>query len=143
MRRSRFTLAVVLLCSLPDARGVEAGIREWWFGQPWAFVQSVGGIRVGAATRLPDGRVQLPIECDVSGVQSITRPPRTMNSGIGVSKILAATEGHRIAISLRTGLGEASACRPLVLSGLDPGAYVIVYFGADRELHELGRVEIP
>src|SRR5262245_65300230 len=110
MRRSTFTLAVVLLCSLLDARGVEAGIREWWFGEPWAFVQSVGGIRIGAATRMPDGRVQLPIECDVSGIRSITRAPQTMNSSIGVSKILAATESRRIAISLRTGIGEASAC---------------------------------
>jgi len=92
---------------------------------------------------MPDERVQLSVECDVSGARSITGAPHTMNSAIGVSKVLAAVDGRRIAISIRTGVGESSGCPPLVLSGLDPGAYVIVYSGADRELHELGKVEVP
>ena|SRR5215470_9283391 len=143
MRRARPAQAAVFLCSLFGARAGDAGIREWWFGQPWSFVQSVGGIRIGAATRMPDERVQLSVECDVSGARSITGAPHTMNSAIGVSKVLAAVDGRRIAISIRTGVGESSGCPPLVLSGLDPGAYVIVYSGADRELHELGKVEVP
>src|SRR5262245_19973636 len=104
VRRSAVVLAVMIVGTPPGARRVEAGVAEWWFGQPWAFVESVGGIRVGAATRRPDGRVQLALECNVSGVQSITRTPQTMNSAVGISKVLAAADGHRIAISLRTGI---------------------------------------
>jgi hypothetical protein len=142
--RTTLTLRVTIaLVAVLWTSPVDAGVRDWWFGEPWSFVQDVGGIRIGGASRMADGAVELAIECDVSGLRPITCKPQHLNSAIGVSKVLATVEGWRIAISLRTGVGETSACRPLTLRNLESGTYSIVYSGADREIHDLGTVNIP
>jgi hypothetical protein len=131
-----------LIGVMPAVRG-QAWLREWWFGESWGFVQAVGGIRVGGVTRAPDGAVTISVECDVSGLRSITRTPDQPNSAIGVGKTLVAVEGRRMAISIRTALGVSSSCPPLRFEHLDPGEYSVVYLGADRSPHEIGSVTVP
>ena len=134
--------AVIVTVAVMSAAFADAGIREWWFGEPWDFIQDAGGIRVGGATRASDGAVSIAVDCDVSGSRFITRQPEHLDSAVGVRKLLAAVEGHRIAISVRTGLGSSSTCAPLRFERLDPGEYSIVYLGADRAPHEVGTVVV-
>jgi hypothetical protein len=41
-------------------------VRDGWFGQPWDFIQAVGGIKAGDATRLEDGTVEITLALFVS-----------------------------------------------------------------------------
>ncbi|HVN40943.1 MAG TPA: hypothetical protein VMW19_22490 [Myxococcota bacterium] len=79
-----FVAIAVVLFSLAAEASPLSELRDWWFGRSWDFVQSVGGIRVGDATRLEDGAVDVALECDVSGSKAITHQPEALNSGIGV-----------------------------------------------------------
>lgn len=142
VRPSLSGLVGVVLVVAFAATPARAGLSDWWFGRPWEFIQAVGGIRVGSTTRASDGSVSIEIQCDVSGVQRITRDPELMNSAVGVRKMLAVVDGNRIEIAVRTGLREPSRCTPVELSHLDPGEYSVVYRGSDRIAYDLGSVVV-
>ena len=49
----------------------------------WKFIQDIGGMSVGNPYKNSDGIV-LPINCDVSGLRTITRKPTILNSDLSI-----------------------------------------------------------
>jgi hypothetical protein len=94
-----------------------------------AFVNSVGGIRIGNAKRDDKGWA-IPIEVNVSGLKTITTPPTLINSGLICERTSARVKGMTILITVHTGpaRGQKSAdCTAAPLGNIDPGDYDVFY----------------
>ncbi len=96
----------------------------------WDFMQSAGGIRVGAPRKTESGWV-LPVECDVSGLSIITQKPTTLNSALVVTKILHQRSGSDITVSLAVNTALSSnhtaRCPEVVLGEFPTGQYRVSY----------------
>lgn len=143
----KLTLActVFVLVALPLS--ATAGLAEWWYGESWQFVQSVGGISVGVPVRLSSGKATLPINCDVSGSSTITTEPTALNSALAVKKVRARLNGQTIILSLFTTVYSSSSpsarCSDATLGQISPGSYAVVYRGSDKTSHPVATVAIP
>jgi hypothetical protein len=114
----------------------------------WTFVRSVGGLRYGTPVRQADGQVLLPLEADVSGLQSFTERPTTLNSGIVCKGWRSTIHGREIRITLDAGIagieGKNARCPSAVSLGkLEPGHFTLVYGNRDQTTHDLGAIDIP
>ena len=112
----------------------------------WQFVQSVGGIAVGTPTRDSRGHVLLPIRCDVSGVNSITTKPSTMNSALVCVAPSTRVRNSTVYLTIRTSLpAEAYDCRcPTAdLGAIAPGEYSVIYRSPRGDEHSLDSIEVP
>jgi hypothetical protein len=110
----------------------------------WAFIQSVGGLALGTP-RQRSGGWQLPIRCDVSGVEAVTQQPTAMNSSL-ICITEARVEGQTILLTVLTRPdtdGAFSACRPARLGQPPKGRYEVFYAGSASERVPLGEVYIP
>jgi hypothetical protein len=113
----------------------------------WQFVQSVGGIALGKPHR--DGRrhVLLPVHCDVSGFQTVTVAPTTINSGIvcesPLVRIRSGTVFLTVRISVASKLYASARCPDADLGVLTAGRYAVIYSSPDGSQHPLGTVQIP
>lgn len=97
--------------------------------QPWSFVQSVGGIKVGSAVRRNGGWI-LPMEADVSGLKAVTRMPSALNSGLSCRETSAVVRDTAIFIAVVTGAagtGKRATCPPAELGSIPPGTYSVFY----------------
>lgn len=135
------TVIILALTGVADA-----GISEWFYGRSWNFIESVGGISVDIPTRDQNGIVRLPVTCDVSGLTTVTKKPTAINSALVVTGISKKIEGYEIMISVDTGLisgnSKSCTCSAVFLGDIPAGDYEVVYYGADREKHSLGRVTV-
>ena len=123
-----------------------AGISDWFYGQSWNFMESVGGISIGTPSRNLQGSVYLPVICDVSGLTTITRKPTVLNSALVVTGIDKKIEDKRIYISVSTGLASKNSsctCSGVDMGSIPAGDYQVFYYGSDREKHSLGKVTVP
>ena len=126
-----------------------SSLVEWALfpAQDWAFVQRVGGIAVGTPVRAPNGHVLLPIDCNVSGLKTITVQPTTMNSSIVCAEPRVRVESHAISITIRTTFPSKSyrnpRCPDADLGVLSEGEYSVTYAEPDGTLHPLGTVVVP
>ena len=139
-RRSLLTIASLLLfaCSAMTAED-----------RDWRFMQSVGGIAVHPLRRA-NGKVSLPVECDVSGARAITTKPTALNSGLVVREVRASREGDAIYLVVRTSLpsgGQRSSCPSVDLVDVPAGRYRVFYgnppasFGKPAETMRIGEVD--
>jgi len=140
MKRASVTL-LCLIGAIPCL--AQAGLLSWWFGQPWSFMQSVGGIRVTGAERLPDGSVSLDVDCDVSGLRAVTVRPTTLNSAIGVGGVAVKRRESTLILSVHGAAQATCTCPHPTLRSLPAGEYAVAYQGSDRQLHPLGSVIVP
>jgi hypothetical protein len=69
----------------------------------WNFIQQVGGIKIEKPLWTEDG-LYLPIICNVSGLDSITTRPTTLNSGLICADSKVSVVGNKIYITIVTGL---------------------------------------
>lgn len=110
----------------------------------WDFIQSVGGIRIGEPEKKENASWALPVVCDVSGLTTISQKPTTMNSGLVVTRMLYQVAGNEIHISvvLNTPLNTSrtSQCIEIVVSGVNTGAYRVLYEEPNKAKHALGTV---
>jgi hypothetical protein len=143
MRRT--VCAITFVLSL--AGFANAGFWDLFYGRSWSYMESVGGISVGVPTRDQNGVVHLPVSCDVSGLTTITRKPTAISSAMVVTGINKKIEDHEIIISVDTGLVSEkwkwSTCSAVSLGDIPAGDYKVLYYGADREKHGLGKVTVP
>src|SRR5688572_9643837 len=125
MTRYLFVLPALLIlqgCSLAFAEE-----------RPWSFVTAIGGLEVGTPIQ-SSGRWSLPIRADVSGLQTITNKPTTINSALVCEVVKARVKGQDIFLILKTTLAHGDAtsiCPAAKLGRLAPGRYS-VWYGASR-----------
>jgi hypothetical protein len=116
--------------------------------QPWSFVRSVGGVRLGIPIRQGNGTVILPVEADVSGLKHFSVTPTALNAGLVCSKWRARVTGFNVSICVETSLPMAGATDSRCPSTIDlgdvkTGGYGVAYVGPDNVAQELGRLNVP
>ena len=95
----------------------------------WSFMQSVGGVSIGQPHRAK-GKVYLPVQCDVSGLTTITVKPSSINSGLVVRDIRASRDGATVYVWVRTSLPhkkDGQPCGTAELGDLPQGKYTVFY----------------
>jgi hypothetical protein len=136
-----FAVIVVL-----SAGSANAGLGDWFYGESWQFMEAVGGVAIESPVRNPQGKVYLPVLCNVAGIQTITKKTTTMNSALTIQSIDKKIDEKTIYISIHTGLAsknESSACSGVDLGDIPAGEYEVFYRGSDREKYPLGSVTVP
>jgi hypothetical protein len=132
-------VAVTLLVAITGCDAT--GLRDW------QFVQSIGGLALGAPWRDGRGHVLLPVRCDVSGTQTITVRPTAMNSALVCEPPYARVHSRTVFLTICTTTAasrKADARCPAADLGAPPaGLYSVVYLGPDGSHHPLGSVQIP
>lgn len=112
----------------------------------WSFMQSVGGMRVGSPEKKEKNSWLLPVICDVSGLTTITQKPTAINSGLVVTQVPHRIEGNEIHISvaLNTPLNKSgsSRCKDIVLSGIKPASYNVLYAEPNKATHAIGTIKL-
>ena len=113
----------------------------------WQFVQSVGGLTLGTPQRNDRGHVLLPVRCDVSGTQTITVRPTTMNSTLVCESPIVRVRSSTVFITLRTSVPSKrypnASCPDADLGVLTAGEYSVIYASPDGSQHPLGSIQIP
>jgi len=116
------------------------------FAEPrsWNFVQAVGGLSIGTPFHIEGGWV-LPVHGDVTGLQTITVKPTTLNSGLACKKTAAEVVGNEIYLTIITSLAgkdSGALCPPAFLGQLHSGKYAVFYRGPNELAIKLGEVSI-
>lgn len=105
----------------------------------WPFIQSVGGMRVSI-----EGTT-LKIDCDVSGLKTVTVKPTMINSGIGVRDLKVKRKGKTIFLTLKTcviGKGVSTSPDPVDLSSYPDGTYAVKYRDPDGAAHLINTITL-
>jgi hypothetical protein len=135
------TMPSIAFILLLFATPVHAGLPQFLTSQErdWAFIQSVGGMKVSAKDST------LTVECDVSGLKTVTVKPTLINSGIGVRKLKHKRDGNTILLTLSTcviGKGITTSPKPVDLSACPEGEYSVEYLDPNRARHPIGKIAI-
>jgi hypothetical protein len=133
---------IVIIASGPAT----AGPSDIFYGQPWEFMETVGGVAIGTPSRTPPGTVFLPVICDVSGLTTITRKPTAINPALVVAGIDTKIDVRQILITVGTGLPSettTSNCPGVDLGDIPAGEYQVFYYNTGQDKHLLGEVNVP
>jgi hypothetical protein len=141
--KTTFSLIAIVVCLLITA-AIHPGFASAIFhtSRDWQFVQSVGGLTIGTSHRDSRKHVILPVQCDVSGTQTITVRPTALNSGFGCDSPAVRIRSTNVSITLRTTLtGKGSAlCPSADLGRIADGDYAVFYRDPDGKQHPLGNI---
>jgi hypothetical protein len=107
----------------------------------WKFIQDVGGMSIGKPYRTEKG-IMLPVNCDVSGLKTITVKPKIMNSGLSIKEIKVERTNKVISLALVTSVGGNASCNDLFLGNLPSGEYSIVYKEPNGSFVQITETEI-
>lgn len=113
----------------------------------WSFVQTVGGMKVGNPQPISKGSWSIPIECDVSGLTTVTTKPTTLNSSLVVKNVKCMTKQDRILIWVVTCVvteryKESHWTNNITLKGMDKGKYRVQYLNSDGSLVDIRLIEL-
>jgi hypothetical protein len=111
----------------------------------WDFIQKVGGIKTETPLETENG-FYLPVKCNVSGLDSVTIQPTTLNSALSCLRIKSTVNGYTIHLKVIAGLAVTKKfdcnCKAVRIGDLGPGNY-IVYYGDKSSLeHPIGKFTI-
>src|SRR6266446_7048142 len=123
MRNPQCILAAGLTLLLAGCSSLFSEARDW------KWMEAVGGVRIDPPYEA-GGKLMLPVACDVSGLQTITRKPTAMNSALIVHKISVEREGEALFLQVHTTLTDKkrnALCQPVELRDLPPGEYTVFY----------------
>ena len=112
--------------------------------QPWSFVTAVGGMAIDAPVRTPKG-ISLPMRANVSGLETITVAPTTLNSIMACSRTRAKIGGQEIYLTIATSLaraGDSPRCPPARLGALRAGEYQVSYGTEGTDATPLGVIHV-
>jgi hypothetical protein len=111
----------------------------------WKFIQEVGGIKTGIPLETEDG-FYLPVKCNISGLDSLTVKPKTLNSALSCLKIKSSIHHHSIYIELVVGIAISKKdncnCKAFRLGDLEPGTYTVNYGDRSSSGHQIGTFTI-
>jgi hypothetical protein len=113
----------------------------------WSFIQNTGGIKVDSIIRI-QSNYTCYVNVNVSGLDSITIRPKTLNSGLACSKIyLKIDEKYaKILVSVGTklsGIGYSYCrCRPEILKALENNEYDIYYKDIDDKEYFMQHIKM-
>jgi hypothetical protein len=102
------------------------------FEQPrgFAFLQNRGGIAIAPVER-KNGDWLLPVQCNVSGIKTITVAPSVIHASLAWSKSVARIEENTIYLQVYTAMQGSRApsaeCGPAQLRRARPGSYQVYY----------------
>lgn len=112
----------------------------------WQFISERGGISVGDPARL-HGHYELPVTCNVSGIETVTTRPTVVHAGLAWWRSAVHIETGRIELTVLTAKQGSDApsarCGPADLGHIDPGRYHVVYRDPDGTTHWLRDVVVP
>ena len=113
--------------------------------QDWGMVQSVGGLRVDDPIKHEDETTFLPVICNVSGLETITVKPQTLNSALVVRKIAAKVKANAIRIQIITGVADNrhnARTSGVNLGKVPPGRYAVEYVNPDGSAVEIKGAQV-
>jgi len=111
----------------------------------WDFIQKVGGIKTETPFETENG-FYLPVKCNVSGLDSVTIKPTTLNSALSCLKIKSTVNGNTIHLKVIAGLAVTKKsdcnCKAVRVGDLDPGNYIVYYGDESSFEHPIGKFTI-
>jgi hypothetical protein len=111
----------------------------------WNFIQMVGGIKIDSPLETEDG-FYLPVICNVSGLDSVTIKPKTLNSALSCIKIKSKIDENTIHIIVVTGIAVSENddcnCKAIPLGFLKSGNYIVYYGEKTSFEHQIGKFTI-
>ncbi|MFC0878959.1 hypothetical protein ACE01N_20360 [Saccharicrinis sp. FJH2] len=111
----------------------------------WDFIQKVGGIKIETPLETEDG-YYLPVLCNVSGLDSITVKPTTLNSALSCIKTKVTTNKNHIHLKIVTGVAtnknKDCKCKAVSIGDLESGEYKVFYGDEENLQHEIGTFAI-
>jgi hypothetical protein len=122
MRQIRGALIGLVLCAPSTVTATP---------QPWAFVVSVGGITVGDPVEAKGAWI-LPVQADVSGLETFSSKPTALNSARVCSSVVAKIIDDRIYLTIHSGMAgvtKSARCPAAQLGVIPSGAYKVFYQG--------------
>ena len=141
LNRKCVAIAIMAFCAMSLSPA-----KSYANEQDWDFVQSVGGMRIGEP-KLTSLEWTLPVELDVTGLQTITTKPTALHSGIVCEGIRAEFHDRDIYLYLFTGIPWVGAkngqCPAISLGHPSPGKYGVYYNGLNKGPVKLGDISIP
>jgi hypothetical protein len=131
----------------PQTRAAEASTTTLR-GQiaDWSFIQSVGGMQIGKTIQEKQFAWSMEILCDLSGHQTFTQRPTTVDSGVIIQKTLVESKGNDIFVSLVTSPviwtsnPDKAKCKGVTLDS-NAGFHQIYYRDAAGKTYPLRQVE--
>ena len=144
MRMVQYVPAFVFLTLIISCSGiVSRGTSEH---RDWSFVKSVGGIRIETPVINSDGRFELPVKCDVSGLTQYSEKPTMINSALVLKELKWNVIGNEIQIYIITCLvnenNKDSKREDLKIGPLTDGKYKIKYLNPDGSTIEVEEIDI-
>ena len=111
----------------------------------WDFIQKVGGIKTDTPFETENG-FYLPVKCNVSGLDSVTIKPTTLNSALSCLKIKSTVNGNTIHLKVIAGLALTKKsdcnCKAVRVGDLEPGNYIVYYGDKSSIEHPIGKFTI-
>jgi hypothetical protein len=111
----------------------------------WDFIQKVGGIKIETPLETEDG-FYLPVVCNVSGLDSVTIKPTTLNSALSCLKIKSTINGNAVHLKVVAGLAVFEKpncnCKAVRIGDLEPGKYIVYYGDKSSFEHPIGKFTI-
>ena len=115
--------------------------------QNWDFIQRAGGIDVGTPKLVSKNTYELPIRCNVTGLEEITVKPTYTSTSIMCREVKARVDGANILLTVVVAPDESSGsenlrsgCPNVILKNLMSGTYVVQYLapgGQTTKIKEL------
>ena len=113
--------------------------------EDWDFIQKVGGIKTGMPLETEDG-FYLPVKCNVSGLDSVTIKPTTLNSALSCLKINTTVNCNSIHLRVIAGLAVTKKsdcnCKSVRVGELKPGNFTVYYGDGSSFEHPIGKFTI-
>lgn len=113
--------------------------------EDWDFIQKVGGIMIETPLKTEEG-FYLPVKCNVSGLDSVTIKPTTLNSALSCLKIKSTVNGNIIHMKVIAGLALTKKsdcnCKTVRVGDLEPGNYMVYYGDKSCFEHPIGKFTI-
>lgn len=113
----------------------------------WDFIQGVGGIKVGDPKPVPNDGWVIPVECDISGLTTVTRKPTDLNSALVVKDVRCRVEQNRILIWVVSCVITDKYKNPhwtkdVPLKGIGRGKFTVQYLNPDGSTVNIRSVEL-